>query len=59
MLDNKKGHSLYKSLGFREIGIIRQGCFDSRSGDFQHVVYMDLLKDDWLSVKENIELGYE
>lgn len=51
MIDNKRAQNLYKKLGFKEIGIIRQGYFDSRTGDFQDVVYMDLLKNDWLSVK--------
>ncbi|WP_253200569.1 GNAT family N-acetyltransferase [Clostridium sp. CF012] len=37
MLDNKKAQSLYKKLGFEEIGVIRQGYFDSRTGDYQDV----------------------
>lgn len=56
MIDNKKAQNLYKKLGFKEIGIIRQGYFDSRIGDFQDVMYMDLLKTDWLNIKDNIKL---
>jgi RimJ/RimL family protein N-acetyltransferase len=56
MFDNKKAQCIYKKMGFEEIGVIRQGYFDSRSGDFQGVVYMDLLKSDWLSLKDNTKL---
>ena len=51
MLDNKKAQILYKTMGFEEIGVIRQGYFDSRTGDYQDVVYMDLLKSDWVKTK--------
>lgn len=51
MIDNKRAHSLYKKLGFKEIGIIRDGYFDSRSGLFSNVMYMDLLKSEWLEIK--------
>lgn len=54
MIDNSRAQSLYKKLGFKEIGIIRSGCFDSRTGEFSDVVYMDILKDEWIKVKENI-----
>lgn len=54
MIDNSRAQSLYKKLGFKEIGIIRSGCFDSRIGEFSDVVYMDILKDEWIKVKENI-----
>lgn len=47
MIDNKRAQNLYKKLGFKEIGIIRQGYFDTRSGKFADVVYMDLLKEEW------------
>lgn len=59
MLENKRAQNLYKKCGFKEIGIIRQGYFDSRIGDFQDVVYMDLLKTDWLSVKEKFKQVYK
>ncbi|MCR1897912.1 GNAT family N-acetyltransferase [Irregularibacter muris] len=54
MVDNKRAQSLYKKLGFKEIGISRQGYFDSRIGDFQDVMYMDLLKADWLIEKNKL-----
>lgn len=47
MIDNKRAQSLYEKLGFKEIGIIRQGYFDSRAGNFQDVLFMDLLKTEW------------
>ncbi|MPN02508.1 hypothetical protein SDC9_149724 [bioreactor metagenome] len=47
MIDNKRAHKLDRKLGFKEIGIIREGYFDSRIGKFSDVVYMDLLKCEW------------
>ncbi len=55
MIDNKRAHSLYKKLGFKEIGIVREGYFDSRTGGFTDVMYMDLLKTEWLEIKSSIE----
>jgi RimJ/RimL family protein N-acetyltransferase len=52
MLDNKRSRNLYKKLGFKEIGIIREGYFDGRNGKFQDVMYMDLLKYDWKKKEE-------
>lgn len=54
MYDNKRAHNLYKKLGFKEIGIIRQGYFDSRSGKFSDVIYMDLLKSEWIGFKKKL-----
>jgi len=54
MIDNKRAHSLYKRLGFKEIGIIRKGTFDSRTGDFSDVLYMDILKDEWIKAKDSL-----
>ena len=56
MIDNTRAHNLYRKLGFKEIGVIRQGFFDSRTGDFSDVLYMDLLKKEWLEIKKNIVL---
>lgn len=47
MIDNKRAQKLYKKLGFKEIGVIREGYFDSRTGKYSDVVYMDLLKCEW------------
>ncbi|QUH19507.1 GNAT family N-acetyltransferase [Alkaliphilus sp. B6464] len=55
MIDNKGAHSLYKKLGFKEIGIVREGYFDSRTGGFTDVMYMDLLKKEWLEIRSSIE----
>ncbi|WP_353892485.1 GNAT family protein [Proteinivorax hydrogeniformans] len=54
--DNQRAHSLYKKLGFKEIGIIRQGTFDSRTGSFADVMYMDLLKEEWQETKSNLKI---
>lgn len=51
MYDNKRAQELYKKLGFEEIGIIRDGYFDSRRGEYEDVIYMDLLRKDWKSIK--------
>lgn len=49
MVDNTRARKLYKGLGFKEIGVVRQGYYDSRTGDFQDVIYMDILKSEWNS----------
>ena len=53
MIDNKKAQSLYKKLGFKEIGVIRDGYFDSRTGTFKDVLYMDIVKREWNLIKED------
>lgn len=58
MVNNKRAHSLYKKLGFKEIGIVRQGFFDSRIGAFSDVMYMDILKSEWLEVQRSLEVTY-
>lgn len=57
MIDNKRAHKLYEKLGFKEIGIVRDGSFDSRTGEFSDYVYMDILKREWLGNKEQILRG--
>ncbi|MFX0547871.1 hypothetical protein ACOAKC_00920 [Hathewaya histolytica] len=39
MNDNKRAQSLYKKLGFKEIGVIRDGYFDGRVGEFVDIIY--------------------
>jgi RimJ/RimL family protein N-acetyltransferase len=56
MIDNIRAHKLYKKLGFKEIGIIRDGSFDSRTGSFMDVLYMDLLKNEWIEIKKKLEI---
>ncbi|MGY0373406.1 GNAT family N-acetyltransferase [Clostridium sp. JNZ J1-5] len=53
MIDNIKAQGLYKRLGFKEVGIIREAYFDSRIGIFSSVVFMDLLKSDWKEIKSS------
>lgn len=48
--DNKRAQNLYRQLGFKEIGTIRQGYFDSRKGEFEDVVYMDLLRSEFRGI---------
>ncbi len=47
LIDNKKAINLYKKLGFKEIGVIREQSFDSRIGKYRDVMYMDILKKEW------------
>jgi RimJ/RimL family protein N-acetyltransferase len=56
MIDNNRAHRLYKKLGFKDIGIVRDGFFDSRIGSFRDVLYMDLLKQEWIETKKEIGL---
>lgn len=56
MIDNNKAHMLYKKLGFKEIGLIRAGFFDSRTGSFMDVLYMDLLKNEWMEIRNKAEI---
>lgn len=52
--DNKRAQNLYRKIGFKEIGVIREAYFDSRHGKFADVAYMDLLKKEYLEWKEEI-----
>lgn len=54
MSDNKRAQQLYRKLGFKDIGLIRDAYFDSRYGKFADVIYMDLLKKDWDNLKNEI-----
>ncbi len=56
MIDNTRAQNLYKKLGFKDIGIIRDGYFDSRYGRFSSIVYMDLLKSEWEEIKFKIKI---
>jgi RimJ/RimL family protein N-acetyltransferase len=47
LADNEKSINLYKKLGFKEIGIIREMSYDSSKGEYSDVLYMDLLKREW------------
>ncbi|PTW01770.1 RimJ/RimL family protein N-acetyltransferase [Halanaerobium saccharolyticum] len=47
LADNHKSQNLYKKLGFKKIGIMREASFDSREGTYSDVLYMDLLRKDW------------
>lgn len=56
MIDNKRAQSLYKKIGFKEIGVIRKAYFDSRYGAFSDVLYMDLLKSEWIESNKIIQV---
>ncbi len=58
MADNKRAQNFYKKLGFKEIGIIRKGCYDSRRGENSDVMYMDLLREEWEESKKGFKLNY-
>ncbi|XMB85594.1 GNAT family protein [Mycoplasmatota bacterium WC44] len=47
MIDNKRSQSLYKKLGFKEIGICRASFYDSRTRDYSDSVLFDLLESEW------------
>ena len=51
--DNKRAINLYEKLGFNTIGFIREASFDSRTGRYIDVVYMDLLKREWDILRNN------
>lgn len=50
--DNAKAQKLYKKLGFHQSGIMREASFDSRTGTFIDVVYMDILREEWCMKEE-------
>jgi RimJ/RimL family protein N-acetyltransferase len=52
MLDNKRAQNLYGKMGFKIIGTIREGYFDSRTGQYSDIVYMDILKKEWDIIKK-------
>lgn len=47
LAENKNAIGLYKKLGFKEIGIIREKSFNSSKGEYSDVLYMDLLRREW------------
>ncbi|MTI71184.1 MAG: GNAT family N-acetyltransferase [Firmicutes bacterium] len=49
--DNKKAEKLYKKIGFKEVGLMREKSFDSRNGKYIDIIYMDLLKREWNILK--------
>lgn len=52
MKENIRAQNLYKKLGFKEIGIIREAYFNSKYGKFSDIVYMDILKNEWLKISQ-------
>lgn len=57
LVDNEGAQRLYKRLGFKKIGLIREKSFDSRTCKYSDVVYMDLLKREWDKVKLSVFNG--
>lgn len=47
LADNEKAQNLYKKLGFKKSGMMRQASVDSRTGKYVDVVYMDILREEW------------
>jgi len=48
LADNEKAQNLYRKLGFKNSGTMREASFDSRTGKYMDVVYMDILRKEWL-----------
>lgn len=50
--DNARSQKLYEKLGFQQSGIMREASFDSRTGTYIDVVYMDILRKEWRMKEE-------
>lgn len=37
--------------GFKKIGLMREKSFDSRTGQYMDILYMDLLRKEWDEIK--------
>lgn len=49
MAPNEAGAHLYRSVGFQEVGVLRQHCF--LRGEWVDEVVLDMLADDWASLR--------
>lgn len=56
MEDNVRAQNLYWKLGFRKVGVLRQSYFDARTGIFSDEMVIELLKNDWIDIRNTIEL---
>ncbi len=54
LANNTNAQKLYESLGFKIIGLIREKSFNSITGKYADVLYMDLLKNEWAETKSTI-----
>lgn len=50
LADNEVAIQLYERLGFHKVGLLREKSFESRSGAYTDVLYMDLLHREWKEV---------
>lgn len=49
MSPNAAGAHLYRSIGFREVGVLRQHCF--LRGEWVDEVVLDMLAEDWAQLR--------
>lgn len=49
MAPNEPAAHLYRSIGFREVGVLRQHCF--LRGEWVDEVVLDMLADDWTATR--------
>jgi diamine N-acetyltransferase len=56
LADNVKTVNLYKRLGFREEGLLREAIFDQ--GKYKDVVVMGILRREYRSLHALLELGF-
>lgn len=55
MKDNLRAQKLYKKLGFQPFGVSTDGYFDSRIGEFVDVIFMELLKKEWIKKRDDLK----
>ncbi|WP_105613998.1 GNAT family N-acetyltransferase [Vallitalea okinawensis] len=54
LTNNISAFKLYEKLGFKKIGYIREKSFNSMTGQYTDVLYMDLLRREWEEIKPTI-----
>lgn len=48
---NTTAHSLYYKLGFKKIGVIREGYYNPLKDCYTSALYMDILRNEWDEVR--------
>lgn len=56
LANNEKAQKLYEILGFKKIGYIREKSFNSLTGSYSDVLYMDLLRREWEEIKSIVSI---
>lgn len=46
---NRRAILLYEELGFEKIGVFREAAFNSEMGQYEDVIYMDILRREWMN----------